>query len=227
MSEKLEIHAELRTEVGKGASRRLRRLGNQVPGIIYGGNSDPINLKLDRNELSRNMLTETFFSQILNVIVDGNSEQALVRDLQRNPIDDKVVHVDFLRIRADMVLHVSVPLHFVNQDKCVGVRQGGGNISHAMNDVEISCLPKYLPEFIEVYMAELDLNETIHLSDLAMPEGVSLVALEHGDDRNVVSVLQPRGGADADEEAAEAEDAAAAAEAGADEADAAGEPSED
>ena len=192
MSQKIEINAELRSDVGKGASRRLRRSGDKVPGIIYGAEEDPINLTLNINELAKAMQNEAFFSQILDVKFDGKTQQAVLRDMQRNPASEKVLHVDFMRISANKPIQVSVPLHFVNEDKCKGVRLGGGTIAHTMNEVEISCLPRYLPEYIEVYMAELDVGELIHLSDLALPEGVTIVALSHDDDRAVVSVQAPR-----------------------------------
>ncbi len=214
MSEKLELHAELRADVGKGASRRLRRQGELVPGIIYGGQADTVNLTLKTNELRKAMMSEAFFSQILSVVVDGKAEQAVLRDLQRNPANDKVIHIDFLRVSADRAIQVSVPVHFINEEKCVGVRLGGGTISHTMNEVEISCLPKDLPEYIEVYMAELDVNQTVHLSDLALPGGVTLVALEHGDDRAVVSVAPPKGGSDEEDLDAPVEEAAPEADAG-------------
>ena len=213
MSQKIEINAEVRTDVGKGASRRLRRSGDLVPGIIYGAEQDPVALTLNANELTKAMQSETFFSQILDVRFDGKSQQAVLRDLQRNPANEKVLHVDFLRISADRPIQVGVPLHFVNEDKCKGVRTGGGTISHAMTEVEISCLPKDLPEFLEVYMAELDVNEIIHLSDLALPAGVTIVALSHDDDRAVVSVQPPRGGLEEEEELAAAAEEAGEAEA--------------
>ena len=212
MSQKIQINAEVRSDVGKGASRRLRRSGEKVPGIIYGADAAPQNLTLSANELTKAMQSEAFFSQILDVKVDGKSTQAVLRDLQRNPATEKVLHIDFLRVSANKAIQVNVPLHFVNEDRCKGVRLGGGNIAHAMTEVEISCLPADLPEFIEVYMAELDLGEIIHLSDLALPGGVTVVALSHGDDRAVVSVQAPRGGADEEEEL----EAAAAAEGEAD-----------
>ncbi len=200
MSQKIAINAEVRTDVGKGASRRLRRSGDQVPGIIYGAEADPVNLTLNTNELIKAMQSEAFFSQILEVKFDGKSEQAVLRDMQRNPATEKVLHVDFMRVSANKPIQVSVPLHFVNEDKCKGVRLGGGAISHTMNEVEVSCLPGDLPEYIEVFMAELDVGEIIHLSDLALPQGVSLVALSHDDDRAVASVIMPRGAAEGDEE---------------------------
>jgi large subunit ribosomal protein L25 len=211
MSQKIEINAQVRADVGKGASRRLRRSGNSVPGIIYGAEEDPVNLTLNTNELSKAMQSEAFFSQIIDVKFDGKSQQAVLRDMQRNPATEKVLHVDFMRISANKPIQVSVPLHFVNEDKCKGVRLGGGVISHTMNEVEISCLPADLPEFLEVFMAELDVGEIIHLSDLALPQGVSIVALTHDDDRAVASVIMPRGATEEEEEleaAAEGEESA-------------------
>lgn len=208
MSQKIEINAQVRTDVGRGASRRLRRSGELVPGIIYGAEDDPVSLTLNANELTKAMQNETFFSQILDVKVNGSSQQAVLRDLQRNPANDKVLHVDFMRISANKPIQVDIPLHFMNEDKCKGVREDGGVISHAMTEVEISCLPADLPEAIEVYMADLGLNENIHLSDLALPSGVTIIALMHDDDRTVASVVPPR--ATVEEE--EALEAAAAAE---------------
>ncbi len=198
MAQRIEINADLRKDVGKGASRRLRRLAEKVPGIMYGGGDEPIPLIMKQNELSKAMQQEAFYSQVLDVVVGGKTQQAVVRDLQRNPSDDRVIHIDFLRVSADKLIQVQVPLHFLNEDKCVGVRQEAGLISHNMNELEVSCLPKDLPEFIEIDMENVSLNQVIHLTDLNLPEGVEIVALMHGEDRdaNVVSVQAPRGGAD-------------------------------
>ena len=206
MPQQIEISAELRKDVGKGASRRLRRLAEKVPGILYGGEDDPIAVTLKYNELAKAMELEAFFSQILDVVVDGKKQQAVVRDLQRNPADDKVLHVDFMRVSADKPIQVQVPIHFINEDKCVGVRMGGGNIMRNMTEIEVSCLPKDLPEYIDIDMESVELNQVIHLTDLTLPEGVSIVALMYGDERdaNVVSVQVPRGGADEEEEEAAA-----------------------
>ena len=162
-------------------------------------------LTLSVHELSRVMQTEGFHSQVLNVVVDGAAEQAVVRELQRDPASDKVLHVDFLRVRADRAIQVSVPVHFLNEQDCVGVRSGG-NLSRNLIEVEVSCLPADLPEYIEVDVGSLEMGESVHLSDLEMPDGVTVVALTYGEERNiaVVSVLAPRGGAgDLDEEAGE------------------------
>lgn len=198
MSDKISLTAELRADVGKGASRRLRRMGEQVPAIIYGAQETAQTLSLSVKELSKVMQQESFYSQIMNVIIEGKEIQAVVRDLQRNPASGKVAHIDFQRISADQVMHVSVPLHFVNEEDCVGVRMGGGNILHNLAEVEISCLPADLPQFIEVDMNTLDVGSSVHLSGLALPTGVTIVALSYGEDRDipVVSVVLPRGGLD-------------------------------
>ncbi|MEM7079692.1 MAG: 50S ribosomal protein L25/general stress protein Ctc [Pseudomonadota bacterium] len=222
MSDKISLTAQLRQDVGKGASRRLRRNGEQVPAIVYGAGDAPQNLTLAVNELSKAMQVEAFYSQILDVVVEGSAQQAVVRDLQRDPASGRVLHIDFLRISPDQELRVSVPMHFINEDKCVGVRIGGGNIAHNLNEVEISALPADLPEYIEVDMEEIDAGTSIHLSDLVLPDGVTIVALTYGEDRDipVVSVTTRRGGSQADDEDDVAAEAAPAEEAGEDDADA-------
>ena len=210
MSQSIELNASLRTDLGTGASRRLRRLGEQLPGILYGGEDAPQPVTLSANELTKAMQQEAFFSQIVNVRVDGAEQQALVRDLQLHPVSEKVLHVDFLRVDADKPIHTRVPLHFVNEDKCVGVRTGGGSIAHNLVDVEVSCLPKDLPEFIEVDVVALEVGQALHLSDLSLPAGVMVVALGYGEDHDipVVSVQTPRGGtAQAEEEVQDEADA--------------------
>ena len=206
MSEQIEITAELRQDTGKGASRRLRRQGEKVPGIIYGADNDPQSLTLQVNQLAKAMQQEAFYSQILNVVVDGDGQQAVVRDLQRHPSSNKVMHIDFLRVSADKELQVHVPIHFLNEDQCVGVKQEGGVLAHNLIEVEISCLPKDLPEYIEVDVAGLNLGYAIHLSNLILPEGVTIVALTHGEDHDitVVSCNQPRVAAEEEEAAPEA-----------------------
>ena len=220
MADNIALTAELRSDVGKGASRRLRRQGEQVPAIIYGANKDPQNLTLSVKELAKAMQQEAFYSQILDVTVDGAVQAAVVRDLQRNPANGRVQHIDFQRIRADQEMYVNVPLHFINEESCVGVRIGGGSIAHNLTEVEISCLPANLPEFLEVDMEEIDVGTSVHLSDLPLPDGVTVVALTYGEDRDipVASVAVRRGGSLEEEEA----EAAAAAEAAAEDADEAG-----
>jgi len=193
MSQKLAIHASKRDDVGKGASRRLRRSGDVIPAIMYGAGEDAVSITLGVNEINKAMQNEAFFSQIIDVQVNGGSQQALVRDVQRHPVNGKVLHMDFLRVSANTEIEVHVPLHFIGEAQCVGVRLGGGIITHLMSDVEIRCLPADLPEFIEVDVTALELNGLIHLSELKIPTGVVILALEHeDDDRAVVSVQPPR-----------------------------------
>ena len=199
MSAALELSAEIRTAVGKSASRRLRRLENKIPAVVYGASEEGQNLTLNVNELSKVMQSDTFYSQILNISVDGKSQQVVLRDLHRSPATGKVLHIDFLRVRADQELNVNIPLHFVNEESCVGVKIGGGLITHNMVEVEISCLPADLPETIEVDVAELDVGDSLHLSDLVVPDKVTIVALSFGEsdrDVTVVTVSVKRGGTD-------------------------------
>ena len=220
MSDIIELTAELRTTVGKGASRRLRRLEGKVPAIIYGGEGEAVMLSLSSNELSKAMQVEAFYSQVLNVSIDGKSEQAVVRDLQRNPADERVQHVDFQRVRADVAITVSVPLHFINEESCVGVKMQGGTLTRTLTEVEVSCLPANLPEYIEVDMAEVESGTSVHLSDLNIGEDVTIIALTLGDDRNipVASVTAKRGGGAGDGEEVSANEETPAAEDAADDA---------
>ena len=218
MSDKISLTAELRADVGKGASRRLRRIGEKVPAIIYGAEETPLTLSLATNELTKAMEQEAFYSQIMDVVIEGKANQAVVRDLQRNPASGNVQHIDFQRISANKVMHVNVPLHFINEDICVGVKTSGGNITHNLTEVEVSCLPAALPEYIEIDMEHIDLGTSLHLSDLNLPEGVTIIALTHGEDRDipVVSVSMPRGGQE-DEELEEGLEASAEGAEGAEE----------
>ncbi len=199
MPEQIVLRAEFREHVGKGASRRLRRLADKVPGILYGGGRDAVPLSIAYRELTKAMQEETFFSQILNLEVGEATQACVLRDVQRHPATDRVQHVDFLRIRDDLPVHMNVPLHYVNEDRCVGVKLGGGRLAHNLIEVEVSCLPKHLPEFIEVDVEQLEVGHALHLSDLALPEGVQLVVLALGADHDVpvASVMARRGGGDA------------------------------
>ena len=216
MSDTITLTATVRTDVGKGASRRLRRLEDKVPAIIYGGETEPQKLTLSGNEILKASQLEAFYSQILDVAVDGQVQAAVIRDLQRNPASGRIQHIDFQRVSADKEINVNVPLHFINEAACVGVKMSGGTLTHNLTEVEITCLPANLPEFIEVDMLDVESGTSVHLSDLVLPEGVTIVALTFGGDRDipVASVTARRG---ASEDAAD--DAEAAAEEG--EADAA------
>lgn len=211
MSDTFVVEAELRSDEGKGASRRLRRLEAKVPAIIYGGDNAPVSLSLIRKDFEKHLEKEAFYSAVIEVAYDGKREKAILKALQRHPAKDFPMHADFMRIEANKAIKVNVPLHFVNEESCVGVKLGGGRIQHTVNEVEVSALPGDLPEFIEVDMANVQVGEIIHISDLAMPEGVTSTALALGEDRDlgVATVLAPRGG----KAAAAGGDAAAGAEA--------------
>jgi large subunit ribosomal protein L25 len=202
MSQKIEITADKRADVGKGASRRLRRSGTKVPGIIYGGRHDAQPVTLDTIELSKAMQLESFFSQILTLKTDDGEQQAIVRDVQRHPATDRVTHIDFQRIDQSEQIELNVPLHFINEETCVGVRRGGGTIMHNLNEVGIRCMPANLPEFIEVDMANLDLGDAVYLSELKVPEGVQIVELAYGPDHDqvVVTIRAAREEVDVSEE---------------------------
>ena len=203
-----ELNAALRKDKGKGASRRLRRNADMIPAILYGAGKDPLSLTLAHKDIHKACQNEAFFSRIITIIADGNSQQAIVKDLQRHPAKDRIMHADFLRIQMDQAITVEVPLHFLNEDSCLGVRQGGGNVSHNMTSIEISCLPGDLPEYIEVDIEELDLGDSIHISGLKLAEGLSIPSLQQGADHDhvVVSVNAPKRAEELDEEVVPTED---------------------
>ena len=210
MSEAFELEAASRADVGKGASRRLRRLEGRVPAIVYGGKSNPVNITLDHDDLMHHLDNEAFFSHIINLKIDGAAESVLIKDLQRHPAKPRVMHADFLRVDANQAIVVNVPLHFINEEACHGVKMEGGRISHTMTQLEIRCLPGNLPEFIEVDMINVELGQVLHISDLKLPEGVESVALSHGPDHDlgVANVVAPKGGNEDDESTAEGEEGA-------------------
>jgi large subunit ribosomal protein L25 len=203
-----ELNASLRKDKGKGASRRLRRNADMIPAILYGAGKEPLPLTLAHKDIHKACQNEAFFSRIITIIADGNSQQAIVKDLQRHPAKDRIMHADFLRIQMDQAITVEVPLHFLNEDSCLGVRQGGGNVSHNMTSIEISCLPGDLPEYIEVDIEELDLGDSIHISGLKLAEGLSIPSLQQGADHDhvVVSVNAPKRAEELDEEVVPTED---------------------
>ncbi|MDM8567196.1 50S ribosomal protein L25/general stress protein Ctc [Candidatus Halobeggiatoa sp. HSG11] len=205
--ENFEINAQRRTDKGKGASRRLRRTG-YTPAIIYGSKKDPVPLTIKHNELAKHLEHEAFYSHILTVNIDNQPEKVVLKDVQRHPYRPIILHIDLQRVSETEKVHMRVPLHFLNEEQCIGVKQGGGVVSRQKIDVEIHCLPKDLPEFIEIDLASLDLNQIVHISDLALPEGVSLAVLTNKGDKHdlpVVSVHLARGDK-ADEEEDNRED---------------------
>ena len=189
MSEDFDLIAEIREDQGKGASRRLRREG-KVPAIIYGAGRPPRQLAFDHNRVIQQLENESFYSSILSIKVGDKSQAAIVKDIQRHPSKRLIMHMDFQRIVADEKIKMNVPIHYLNEELAIGVKQGGGSVSRLMNDVEVSCLPRDLPEYFEVDISELDLNEMLHLSDIKLPEGVEIPELAQGPehDHAIVSI---------------------------------------
>lgn len=190
--DRFEIAAETRNDRGKGASRRLRRDG-KIPGILYGAGNDPVAIQLGHNDVLLHTDHEAFYSHILTLKLDGTPERVVLKDMQRHAYKRGVLHMDFQRVSETETLTMRVPVHFLNEDACVGVKAGGGVISHLMSDLEVVCLPKDLPEYIEVDVKDVELGSSIHVSELTVPEGVSLVLMQSGGgDMQVVSVHLPR-----------------------------------
>jgi large subunit ribosomal protein L25 len=188
---KIEVTAFPRTLQGTGASRRLRGSG-RVPAVIYGANQPAAPVELDQNALLRHLKMEAFHASILDMTVEGNRERVLLRDFQRHPWKPMVLHVDFQRIDPSKKIHMRVPLHFLNQEIAEGVKTGGGVVSHVMNEIEIQCLPDRLPEYIEVDLKDMKLDDILHVNDLAMPEGVEPIPKLKTDNPSVVSIHVPR-----------------------------------
>ena len=213
MSDKIELNAEPRTDMGKGASRRLRKSG-LVPAIIYGGDAEPTSISLTHNEFFHQLENEAIYTQVLSLKVGKDNNDVILRDLQRHPYKSLIMHADFQRIDKKKALHVTVPLHFINEDICHGVKQEGGLLNHLATEVEISALPKDLPEYLELDVKDLKLGESLHLSDIVCPDGVEIVALTHGEDHDTgIAAVSKTRDTSADDEAA---DEAAAEEGGED-----------
>ncbi len=185
---KFEVTAEPRGEQGTGASRRLRNAG-KVPGIIYGAGKPPVKIVLDHNQVKRQLENEAFHSSILTVKLGGDADQAVLREWQMHPWKPQVVHVDLQRVSATEKIHMRVPLHFTGADVAPGVKLQGGIVSHVFNEVDITCLPKDLPEFLSVDLSHLNLNESVHLSNIKLPEGVAITSLAHGGDDLAVAAV--------------------------------------
>jgi large subunit ribosomal protein L25 len=178
-----------------------------MPAVIYGTDQDAQSLTLIRKDFEYMLENEACFSSILEVQVDGKSQNAIIKDIQRHPAKGFPMHADFLRVRMDQAIKVNVPLHFINEEQCTGVKLGGGMIQKQATDIEIQCLPKDLPEYLEVDMLEVELGGIVHLSDITLPEGAIATALELGDDHDlaIASVIAPRGIKDDDEDEASAD----------------------
>jgi large subunit ribosomal protein L25 len=186
-----ELAGEARPQLGRTDARRLRRQG-KVPAVMYGGGEAPQSVVLDHNALSRHMSREAFYTSIVTLKLGAKSQQVIVKDVQRHPSRPVVMHMDLLRIREDQEITLRVPIHVLNAANSKGVKEQGGVVDHLMPDVEVVCLPRYLPEYLEIDVTALELNQIYHLSDIKLPEGVELVQLKHGHDEPVVAVNPPR-----------------------------------
>ncbi len=190
-----ELNAELRHDQGKGASRRLRRAQNKVPAILYGGNEAPLAITLDHKKVLHALENQAFYSHVLTLNIAGHKQQAVLKDLQRHHFKKAIFHMDFQRVKATDHIQMHVPLHFLGEANCPGVK-AGGIVSHRLIDVEIRCLTSALPEYIEVDLSKMALDQTLHLSNLKLPKGVELVAFSHGHapehDYAVASIHLPR-----------------------------------
>ena len=204
MSQEFVIEAFPRDDQGRGASRRLRREERKIPAIVYGANKEAVSISIWHNELKKALENEAFFSHILTLELNGKKESVILKDLQRHPYKPLLTHADFLRVDKDHEIHVNVPLHFLNEEAAPAVKLQGGSVSHQMTEVEVICLPQNLPEFIEVDLMDVAMDQVIHLSDLKLPEGVRIAALAQGEDHNlpVLAIHKPKG-AKSEEESSE------------------------
>jgi len=191
-----ELDAQRRTERGTGASRRLRHTG-YIPAIIYGAGKEPVSLTISQNDVLKRLEYEAFYSRILTINIDNQAEKAVLKALQRHPFRKMVLHLDLLRVSETDKIQMRIPLHFINEDKSAGVKQSGGFVSHLAADIDIRCLPKDLPEFIEVDLENVQLNQIVHLSDLVPPEGVEWTG--SAVDIPIVSIHLARGTQETDE----------------------------
>ncbi len=186
------LNAQARSDMGKGASRRLRRNANLVPAIVYGADKAPQPISLVFKELVKLLENEAAFAHVLELSIDGAKEDVLIKDLQRHPAKNSVTHVDFIRVVKGQKVTVTVPLHFTNEENCVGVKKQGGAISHTVTELEIEVLPRDLPEFIEVDLSKLELGNSLHISEISLPKGVVSVSLAHGNDLALANVHKTR-----------------------------------
>ena len=189
MSEEFNLIAEMRDDQGKGASRRLRRQG-KVPAIIYGAGREPRSLMFDHNKVLQQLEDPSFYSSILNIKVGDKSRAAIVKDIQRHPAKRRILHIDLQRIVEDEKIKMQIPIHYLGEEEAVGVKLGGGTVSKLMTELEISCLPKDLPEFLEVDISELELDQMLNVSDINLPEGTEISELLIEQNPAIVSIQE-------------------------------------
>lgn len=208
MSELFNLTAETRTDFGKSTSRRLRQLDAKVPAVVYGAKKAPAHILLPGNIIKKALEHENFYSQILSLEIDGKKQKVILKDLQRHPFKPTILHMDFMRVSATDKLTVNLPIHFVGEENAPGAKDGGV-FTHSMNEMEIRCLPANLPEFIEVDVSKMQMDDIIHLTDIKVPKGVEILALAHGTDQAhdhaVVSLHEPRMQAETTEDELEGE----------------------
>ncbi len=206
MSENFVLNAEVREGSGTGASRRLRHAG-AFPGVVYGAGKEPVSLTLDHDKVWHMSNEEAFYSNVMILNAGGKEEKVVVKALQRHPYKQALLHLDLQRIDENVKLHMHVPLHFLNEETSVGVK-AGGTVSHLCVEVEVTCLPKDLPEYIELDIANLDVDSSLHLSDIKLPEGVELSELVRGadHDQSIVTIHKPRGGAEVASDSTDSEE---------------------
>ena len=193
MNDQVSLNAENRQEDGKSSSRLLRR-GGSVPAVIYGGSKEPLMISILEKDITKASSVPGFTTQILNVSVEGSSENVIIKEIQRHPASQRVLHADLMRVNPDTKISITVPVRFINEELCVGVKMHGGAISHLINNVDITCLASNLPEYLEVDVQNLDIGDSVSLSALNLPEGVEIPSLALGEDRDqsVVSVAEPK-----------------------------------
>ena len=178
------LNADIRHDLGKGASRRLRRANQQVPAVVYGGAQEPQSISVEKTAFYKAIEDESFFSSVITLVIEGKKQQVVVRDLQRHPFKPLLTHADFLRVDATHEITMNVPLHVIGEDTCVGIKDQDGELHILANEVAISCLPKDLPDYLEVDISTTEVGTTLHLSDLELPAGVTSVDLSHGEDHD-------------------------------------------
>ncbi|HEB05782.1 MAG TPA: 50S ribosomal protein L25/general stress protein Ctc, partial [Halomonas sp.] len=178
------LKASVRNDLGKGASRRLRRANQLVPAVVYGGEKGAQSISVEKTAFYKAIEDESFFSSVIKLMIDGKEEQVVVRDLQRHPFKPLLTHADFLRVDATHEITINVPLHVTGEEKCVGIKDQGGELHILANEIAISCLPKDLPDFLEIDISNVELGTTLHLSDLTLPAGVTSVDLSHGEEHD-------------------------------------------
>lgn len=211
MTGEFVLNAETRRDTGKGASRRLRRESQQLPAIIYGGDQAPENITLTLREISKVLENEVFYSSVITLKVDGKPQDVVLKALQRHPATEFVLHADFQRVVKDQKMTLHIPVRFVGEEKSPALKLQGGVVSHQVTELEIRCLPKDIPDFIEVDLSQVSVGDSVHISSLKLPDGVESIALTHGTDLTLATVFTPRGNK-ADEAADAATSAASKAE---------------